>query len=266
MDHLVNFTRAQNVEGITIKPYEEPGRSPFLIIDVAAKSGSTAASEANRTVLMYGHMDKQPYGEGWNTDPKDPVIKDGLLYGRGSNDDGYSLFCAILSIKACQELGRGHPRVIITIEGSEEGEIDDLLFYMKKYKGELGQPDLVICLDSIANNTTTLFMTSTLRGCLNFDLKVQTGDSNMHSGFSGPYPQPYPIMNQLLSRVLNFETQELHAEFQPEIPAHCIEQTHAVAKLFPERDSQAIFPDLSNTTRQHAGAPDAKEKLEMNLN
>ena len=42
---------------------------------------------------------------------------------------------------------------MVTIEGSEEGEIDDLLFYMQKYKAELGNPDLVICLDSIANNT-----------------------------------------------------------------------------------------------------------------
>ena len=42
---------------------------------------------------------------------------------------------------------------MVTIEGSEEGEIDDLLFYMQKHKAELGNPDLVICLDSIANNT-----------------------------------------------------------------------------------------------------------------
>ena len=58
-----------------------------------------------------------------------------------------------MSIKACQELGLGHPRVVITIEGSEEGELADLIFYMEKYKGELGNPDLVICLDAIANNT-----------------------------------------------------------------------------------------------------------------
>ena len=83
-----------------IKPKEEPGRSPFLIIDVAANAGSTSVSQ-DKTVLMYGHMDKQPFGEGWDTDPCDPVIKDGLLFGRGSNDDGYSLFTAILAIKAC---------------------------------------------------------------------------------------------------------------------------------------------------------------------
>ena len=46
-------------------------------------------------------MDKQPYGNGWDTDPLTPVIKDGKLYGRGSSDDGYAFFSAILAIKAC---------------------------------------------------------------------------------------------------------------------------------------------------------------------
>lgn len=174
-------------------------------------------------------------------------------------------FCAILSVKACQELGLGHPRVVVTIEGSEEGEIDDLLYYMKKHKDELGSPDLVICLDAIANNTQSLFVTSTLRGIFNFDIKVQTGKSNMHSGFSGAFPQPYPIMNRLIARIFNFETQELLPEFQPQIPNHCIEQTHAVARLFPEREGAAILDDVSNLTRQYADAPDSKEKLEMNL-
>ena len=50
---------------------------------------------------MYGHMDKQPFGEGWTTDPCDPVIKEGKMWGRGSVDDGYAFFTAVLAIKAC---------------------------------------------------------------------------------------------------------------------------------------------------------------------
>ena len=112
----MSFARKQNVKGMTIKPLHESGRSPFLIVDIAAH-------ESDLTVLFYGHMDKQPYGEGWDTDPCDPVIKDGKLYGRGSADDGYAFFTSILAVKACQDLGKSHPRCIITIEGSEEGEM-----------------------------------------------------------------------------------------------------------------------------------------------
>jgi acetylornithine deacetylase/succinyl-diaminopimelate desuccinylase-like protein len=104
-----------------------------LIVDIAATN-----PDSKHQVLLYGHMDKQPYGDGWNTPPAEPVEKDGLLFGRGSADDGYSYFSSLLAIKACQVTGKGHPRCVITIEGSEEGEIDDLLYYMETYKHLLG--------------------------------------------------------------------------------------------------------------------------------
>ena len=80
---------------------KDEGKSPFLIVNV---DPTDPASES--CVLLYGHMDKQPFGEGWSTDPCDPVIKtddNGILkmYGRGSSDDGYAFFSAILAIKAC---------------------------------------------------------------------------------------------------------------------------------------------------------------------
>ena len=119
----MQFAEAQNVKGMKMTPLKDEGRSPFLIVDGEASAGS-GENKPDYTVLCYGHMDKQPYGEGWDTEPADPVIKeDGKLYGRGSSDDGYAFFTSILAIKACQDLGRSHPRIIITIEGSEEGEM-----------------------------------------------------------------------------------------------------------------------------------------------
>jgi len=52
---------------------------------------------------MYGHFDKQPHFDGWNEGlgATKPVVKNGKLYGRGGADDGYSIFAAIASIKAC---------------------------------------------------------------------------------------------------------------------------------------------------------------------
>lgn len=77
--------------------FKEDGKTPFLLVKVD-KFGDTQTKEE---VLMYGHMDKQPFGDGWLTDPCDPVIKDGRLYGRGSSDDGYALLSAITALKAC---------------------------------------------------------------------------------------------------------------------------------------------------------------------
>ena len=157
---------------------------------------------------MYGHLDKQPFGEGWKTDPCDPVIdENGWLFGRGSSDDGYALFTAITAIKACQALGKSHPKVVITIEGSEEGEIFDLVHYLKKHKELLENPTLVVCLDSVAFTEETITITSSLRGCITFDVTVEVAENNAHSGMAGGVtPSPYHIMNCLLMRVQDFKT------------------------------------------------------------
>ena len=62
-----------------------------------------SSEDIKANVMLYGHLDKQPYGEGWFTNPTDPVIKGDLMYGRGSSDDGYAPFTSMLAIKAGQE-------------------------------------------------------------------------------------------------------------------------------------------------------------------
>jgi acetylornithine deacetylase/succinyl-diaminopimelate desuccinylase-like protein len=84
------------VAGIKFTPLEDADKSPFLIVDVEPFN-----TDSKEVVLLYGHLDKQPFGEGWDTNPCEPTIKEGLLYGRGSSDDGYAFFTSILAIKAC---------------------------------------------------------------------------------------------------------------------------------------------------------------------
>jgi acetylornithine deacetylase/succinyl-diaminopimelate desuccinylase-like protein len=84
---------------------------------------------------------------------------------------------------------------------------------MKKYKKDLGNPNLVICLDAGATNNQSIFVTTTLRGIMAFDLTVTTGLKGMHSGYSGAWPQPWPLMNKLLSRLINPDTQMMNPQF-----------------------------------------------------
>jgi acetylornithine deacetylase/succinyl-diaminopimelate desuccinylase-like protein len=93
---LKAFAENQKLKGCNITSLTDEGRPPFLIVNV----DPTEATNKN-CVLFYGHMDKEPFGEGWTTDPCDPVIKDGKMWGRGSVDDGYAFFSALLAIKAC---------------------------------------------------------------------------------------------------------------------------------------------------------------------
>ncbi len=61
-------------------------------------SSRCPAGRGARTVLLYGHLDKQPEMIGWREDggPWEPLIEDGKLYGRGGADDGYAMFASLV--------------------------------------------------------------------------------------------------------------------------------------------------------------------------
>jgi acetylornithine deacetylase/succinyl-diaminopimelate desuccinylase-like protein len=79
--------------------------------------------------MMYGHLDKQPYGTGWEEGlhPTDPVIRDNHMYGRGSADDGYSAFACMLAVKSVQQQGGKHPRIALVLETEEESGSPNLI-------------------------------------------------------------------------------------------------------------------------------------------
>jgi len=65
-----------------------------------------------------GHLDIVPPGEGWGSDPFDPVIEDGVLTGRGANDMK-SAIAAFVAAAASVPHNRGTLSLLIT--GDEEG-------------------------------------------------------------------------------------------------------------------------------------------------
>ena len=94
------WVEAQKVAGLTLEIIQLPGRTPVLFFEVAA---TRAAHEGSgQTVLMYGHLDKQPEFNGWRNDlgPWTPVLQDGKLYGRGAADDGYAVYASIAAVQA----------------------------------------------------------------------------------------------------------------------------------------------------------------------
>ena len=74
---VVDWVRAQDVPGLSLDVVRLNGRTPLVFIEVPGHT--------QETVLLYGHLDKQPPMHGWNEGlgPWTPVISDGKLYGRG---------------------------------------------------------------------------------------------------------------------------------------------------------------------------------------
>ena len=93
---MAEFARSQKLDRCKVTALSDAGISPFLIIEVDATPGCQSKDQ----VLIYGHLDKQPFGTGWKYSPTEPTIENGKLYGRGACDDCYAVYSALLSVKA----------------------------------------------------------------------------------------------------------------------------------------------------------------------
>ena len=92
-----DYINKLGINGLTREIFRAENGLPIVVYVVDTSPGNT------KNVLIYGHLDKQRYGDGWVTDPVVPTIVGDLLYGRGGADDGYAPFSAMLAIKAAQE-------------------------------------------------------------------------------------------------------------------------------------------------------------------
>jgi acetylornithine deacetylase/succinyl-diaminopimelate desuccinylase-like protein len=146
------WVEAQKVDGLRLEIIRLPGRTPVLFFEVPASAGAadTGRAASTQTVLMYGHLDKQPEFSGWRSDlgPWTPKYEDGKLYGRGGADDGYAVYASIAAIAALKNQQLAHPRIVGLIETCEESGSYDLLPYIDALRTRLGEVALVVCLDS----------------------------------------------------------------------------------------------------------------------
>jgi acetylornithine deacetylase/succinyl-diaminopimelate desuccinylase-like protein len=224
------WIEAQNVAGLKLEIVRLPGRTPVLFFEVAA-----TRAESTQTVLVYGHLDKQPEFSGWRSDlgPWTPHLEDGRLYGRGGADDGYAAYAAIAAIQALKTQNAPHPRIVGLIETCEESGSYDLLPYIDLLKPRLGDVGLVVCLDSGAGNYDQLWITSSLRGMASGVLKVEVLTEGVHSGdASGLVPSSFRILRQVLDRLEDSATGRLlPASFHCEVPADRMQQAQATAGI-----------------------------------
>lgn len=235
-----NWCRQHPARGMHLEIIRLPNRTPVLYIDVPA-SGRTSAG----TVLLYGHLDKQPEMTGWaeGTGPWTPILKDGKLYGRGGADDGYAVFAAIAALRSLQQENRPHARCVILIECCEESGSTDLPAYLEGLAPRIGEPALVIALDSGAGNYEQLWGTTSLRGLVNGRLTVQVLDEGVHSGdASGVVASSFRIARQLLERVEDAKTGRVKDKaFHAAIPSSRRLQAQRVAKAMGKQ-VHARFP------------------------
>jgi acetylornithine deacetylase/succinyl-diaminopimelate desuccinylase-like protein len=214
------WCRSQGMPDMRLEVVRLLGRTPLLFFEIPGGG--------DHTVLLYGHLDKQPEMAGWRDGlgPWTPVYEDGRLYGRGGADDGYAVFASLTAILALRTQGIAHARCVGMIECCEESGSYDLPAYLEQLRARVGKVDLVIGLDSGCGNYDQLWVTTSLRGIAAGTLTVEVLTEGVHSGdASGVVPSSFRIARRLLDRVEESSTGRiLPSEFHCTIPPERVEQ------------------------------------------
>ncbi|WP_436794974.1 M20/M25/M40 family metallo-hydrolase [Actinospongicola halichondriae] len=253
-DLVRDWCAAREIDGLTVEVRELDGRTPLVLCEIPASEPSLAGD----TVLLYGHLDKQPEMSGWRDGlgPWTPVLDGDLLYGRGGADDGYAAFAALTAIEALQESGGSHGRLLLLIEASEESGSPDLPAHLEALGDRLGDVSLVVGLDSGAASYDRLWVTTSLRGVVSATLRVDVLTEGVHSGSAGGVvPSSFRILRQLMDRIEDSTTgRVLVDELWVDVPDERLRQIDEIAD---EIAGDMAFPFAGSTVADHRRPIDA---------
>ena len=227
IDLFCNWLDDQGILGMKYETHRIDGKSPVLLVTV----DGTGPGE----VIFYSHLDKQPSKpELWSDGlhPLKAVRRDPWLYGRGTIDDGYGGYLCATSVRLLQEAGIPHPRCTFLIETCEESGSFDLPPYLDALTGDLGNPDMIVVMDSGGPDYDHIWMTEALRGLVSGTLSVKVSHEGIHSGNSGgSIPSSFRIIRELLDRVEDSKTGEV---LIPEMHVEIGEDVQYKAKALAE--------------------------------
>jgi acetylornithine deacetylase/succinyl-diaminopimelate desuccinylase-like protein len=227
---LAGWAREAMPADATLEVVRLGDRTPVIFIDVPATGGA-----AGDTVLLYGHLDKQPEMTGWREGlgPWQPVLEGDKLYGRGGADDGYSIFASLTALATLRRDNVPHARAVVLIEACEESGSFDLPAYIEHLAPRLGELSLVVCLDSGCGNYDQLWSTTSLRGIVVGTLEVSLLREGIHSGDgSGVLPSSFRVLRQLLERLEDAQTGEIKLQaLHVPIPVERAEQARRAAAV-----------------------------------
>ena len=154
-----------------------------------------------RTVLVYGHYDVQPAEplEKWKSDPFEPEVHDGAIWGRGANDDKGQLFMHIKAFEYLVRSGKLKHNVKFIFEGEEEIGSGSLPGWMREHKDML-KADICLVSDTTMISDKVPSINCGMRGLSYLEVKVTGPNKDLHSGhFGGAVANPIQVLCEMIS-------------------------------------------------------------------
>jgi acetylornithine deacetylase/succinyl-diaminopimelate desuccinylase-like protein len=195
-------TSAQFVEnlfadlGLNTQVIKVAGGMPAVV-------ANTEIDPSKKTVLLYAHHDVQPVGDLdlWSTEPFDPVVKDGRLYGRGSGDNKSGV---VVHYNVVKELLNDLPvNIRIFIEGEEEIGSPTMSDFIEQNRDAL-EADVIVIADSGNVKIGVPTVTTTLRGLVDAIIEVDQPMRPIHSGVGGGVvPDAFMVLSRIIASFHN---------------------------------------------------------------
>lgn len=158
-----------------------------------------------KTVLVYGHYDVMPVDprEEWRTEPFEPVVKEGRIWGRGADDDKGQLFMHVAAFEAMCATGTLPCNVKFMLEGEEEIGSASLYDFCRQNKRML-KADIILVSDTSMISLDTPSITCGLRGLAYMEVEVTGPDKDLHSGlFGGAVANPANVLARLVASLID---------------------------------------------------------------
>ncbi len=160
-----------------------------------------------KTVLVYGHYDVMPVDpkEEWRTEPFEPVVKDGRIWGRGADDDKGQLFMHAKAFEALCATDSLPCNVKFMLEGEEEIGSPSLYGFCAKHK-KLLKADIILVSDTSMISMEQPSITCGLRGLAYMEVEVTGPNKDLHSGlFGGAVANPANVLARLINQLVDDE-------------------------------------------------------------
>ncbi|GGE36547.1 M20/M25/M40 family metallo-hydrolase [Streptococcus himalayensis] len=161
---------------------DESYTAPFVI--ARFRSSNPAA----KTVIFYQHYDTVPADgdQVWTADPFHLSIRDGLMVGRGVDDDKGHITARLTAVQKYLAAKKELPvHVTFIMEGAEESASTDLDNYLNKHKKSLRGADLLVWEQGTKNPKGQLEISGGNKGIVTFDVRVKSADVDIHSSYGG---------------------------------------------------------------------------------
>ena len=167
--------------------------------------GQKIVDPSLKTVLVYGHYDVQPPEplEKWNSDPFEPEIHDGAIWGRGANDDKGQLFMHIKAFEFLVRSGQLKHNVKFMFEGEEEIGSPSLPAWIEEHKDML-KADVCLVSDTTMISEKVPSINCGMRGLSYLEVKVVGPNKDLHSGhYGGAVANPITVLCEMIASLLD---------------------------------------------------------------